>query len=285
MIASGEPREGRISLGDGASTSELKIEDVFDLIFPGQPNGTLAVVFHAFLDDSSDRDQSKVIVSASFIGTQQQWSKLRVAWSKRLKEDGLAYFKASDYWRLTGEFSKYRSDSKYPRPAGRIAAEAVRDDLEKIVKESGVGGIAMVIPVPVFTEVLAMSEVKEKLGDRPYLWVFQSLLFETVKEVRTVPGQHVVTFVHDEGPDSAQLLGKYIQFKHANPKTSRMMGGFTSLDDKQHPPLQCADMIANATSHFAAQWLSRDDATLERLKESVLRVAVWDKEYMLEVIR
>jgi hypothetical protein len=131
-----------------------------------------------------------------------------------------------------------------------------------------------------------MPEVRDKLGDKPYHWVFQSVLFETVKEVKTVPGHHVVTFVHDEGPDSGRLLEKYIQFKKANPKTAKMMGGFSSLDDKHHPPLQCADMVANATSYFAVQWLSnRNDATWQRLMESVLKVAVWDREYMLEVVR
>jgi hypothetical protein len=286
-IPSGERWGNRISLdGDARTAGEVNIEDIFDLIFPEQPNGILAVIFQAFLDDSSDRDQSKVIVSASFIGTREQWTKLRKTWNSRLKEDGLAYFKSSECWHLTGEFAKFRSDSHYPRPAGRVAAEKVRDDLETIVEESGVGGLAVVIPVPVFNEILAMPDVKEKLGDRPYFWVFQSLLFETVKEVRTVPGHHAVTFVHDEGPNSAQLLETYLQFKNSNPRTAKMMCGFSALDDKQHPPLQCADMVANATSHFAIQWLSdRNDATLQRLMHSVLRVAVWDKEYMLEVVR
>jgi hypothetical protein len=74
-IWSDTAENSRISLGDEACRT-IEIEDIFDLVFPDQPNGILALIFHSFLDDSSDRDQSKVIVSASFIGSREQWTAL-----------------------------------------------------------------------------------------------------------------------------------------------------------------------------------------------------------------
>jgi len=78
-----------------------------------------------------------------------------------------------------------------------------------------------------------------------------------------------------------------LQFREKNPKTARQMGGFTPRDDKRHPPLQAADLAANATCNFAKEWLenNRYETCLRRLKETMHMIAVWDKNYILHVLR
>jgi hypothetical protein len=65
------------------------------------------------------------------------------------------------------------------------------------------------------------------------------------------------------------------------------MAGFIPLDDKQHPPLQAADLAANVTCNFAKEWLENERGLthLKRLKETMYMIGVWDKAYILEVLR
>jgi hypothetical protein len=243
------------------------------------------MIFCSYLDDSSDQTQSKVIVSASFIGTVEQWAELRKAWSAKLKEHGISYYKSSEQRMLRGQFQKFQSETDYPRPYGRQAAEKIRTELEKIVDDVKIGGMGIVVPVRVFDEVSSDSVLKEKMRWNPYQLVLQTLFHESVKEIKIFPGHHKVSFVHDEGSNCSQLHELYLGFKRKNPKTAKYMAGFSCLDDKLHPPLQCADMIANTTTNYALQWLADPTAAqLKRLKESLLRICVWDKDYMTGVI-
>jgi hypothetical protein len=82
------------------------------------------MVYHCFLDDSKDQNQRRLLVSAGFLGTKNDWHHLRIAWKKRLKKDGLEYFKTSEYKMLDGEFSKFKT-AAYPPPTGREKAAKI----------------------------------------------------------------------------------------------------------------------------------------------------------------
>lgn len=120
----------------------------------------------------------------------------------------------------------------------------------------------------------------------PYLAALTGGFFETVKAVRKLGSANVVAFVHDDDNQFPVYHLAYNEFKTKNPKTAKHMVGFIPLDDKQHPELQAADLAANATCNFAKEWLAdRTAATLKRLKKSMYKVGVWDKEYMMYVLR
>src|SRR5712691_6322885 len=87
------------------------------------------MLFHCFLDDSKDQNQSKLLVSAGFLGTKDDWHHLRIAWKKRLKKDGLKYFKTSEYKMLEGEFARFKT-AAYPSPNGRNKASQITNDLQ-----------------------------------------------------------------------------------------------------------------------------------------------------------
>jgi hypothetical protein len=44
------------------------------------------------------------------------------------------------------------------------------------------------------------------------------------------------------------------------------LGGFIPLDDKQHPPLQAADMIANYTLSIGDKWLESDRSQVTKIE-------------------
>ena len=121
------------------------------------------MVFQCFLDDSKDQDQSKVFVSAGFLGTIEYWSDLRAAWSKCLKQFGLEYFKTSEFKMLRGQFEVLKS-AAYPSPKGREKANEIRDSLLAIPRNlSGIKGVGCVIPVEDYAKVCARPEAKEFL--------------------------------------------------------------------------------------------------------------------------
>src|SRR5207249_4068940 len=90
-----------------------------------------------------------------------------------------------------------------------------------------------------------------------------------------------------EGPDFNQLRDLYMSFKTMNPKTARTLTGFVPLDDKQHPPLQIADMIANNILAVGMEWLSKGDLDTRRfeLPENMSKFGMWNEDYLLSVLK
>jgi hypothetical protein len=84
-------------------------------------------------------------------------------------------------------------------------------------------------------------------------------MFETAKFVRQRSEANILTFVHDESDDFDSLHSAYMMFKQVNPDIATVMGGFRPLDDKLHPPLQAADMMANYTLSLGIEGLSCGD--------------------------
>jgi hypothetical protein len=111
------------------------------------------MMLKVYVDDSADQRQEKAVVAGAFVGTFKQWSALKLQWQRRLKQDGLRYFRSTEYYSLRGEFTIYRNAKRYPKPAGSQAAKALRDDLDAIIKKSKVMGMAVVIPMEMYNRV------------------------------------------------------------------------------------------------------------------------------------
>lgn len=265
----------------GYAEQDFQVEDLFDLVFPKDMGvcGHLAMIFYGY--------QEKVIVSGSFIGGKDTWAAFRTRWKAKLREHGICYYKTSEWRGLRDEFRRFKSVKDYPPPSGREAADKVRDELEHIVNTAKIGGIGAVIPVPVFNEVAAMPEFKERLERlKPYQLALYLVFLYSVEQINTVPGHHKIAFVHDEGDDCAFIEASYFAFKKTNPKTAKYMAGISCLDDKTHPPLQCADMVANTVCNFAQEWQkSPTDTTLKRLRKSILQIRVWEKDSLVSILR
>jgi hypothetical protein len=250
-------------------------------------NGYLCMVYTCYLDDSKDQNQSKIVVSAGFYGTKDDWVKLRVAWKKRLKEDGLDYFKTSEYKSLTGEFSKFRT-AAYPPPKGREKAMQIRSDLKQIFKRiPGIQGVGVVIPLDDYGRVCERPEAQDVFVADPYRRALEGVLLDAVKLIRQKSGQNVVAFVHDDDQDFDRLRQIYNEFKILNPKTAKFMAGFQSLDDKLHPPLQMADMMANLTLGVGLEWLEtgRTPSKLKEMEENIRFIGAWNEHYMLSLLK
>jgi hypothetical protein len=244
------------------------------------------MVFQCFLDDSKDRDQSKVFVSAGFLGTIEYWSDLRVAWSRCLKRHKLEYFKTSEYKMLREQFARFKTAS-YPAPTGREKANEIRHSLLAIPRNlSGIKGIGCVIPVEDYAKVCARTEAKEFFETKPYRRALDGIFNEVCRAIEKLPGKHAVTFVHDDGEDFDELYHWYHAYKSVNPRHGKIMNGFERLDDKLHPPLQMADAIANFTQEKGIEWLENGRQTLTSAWPfNVYHLGIWTEEYMLGLLK
>jgi hypothetical protein len=228
-----------------------------------------------------------MLVSAGFFATKDEWGKLRTAWIKRLREDGLEYFKTSEYKMLSGQFARFKTDT-YPPPTGREKARQIRYDLQAIMRGiPGIQGIGVAIPMDTYAKVAARPEAAEIFQGNPYQRALESVIFETLKHVRRKSGRNVVAFFHDNGPDCDELRVYYTAFKDINPKTAKLMHGFQPQDDKENPPLQAADMAANFTLEKSLEFRETNQRldSLEQMEGSIQRLCVWNEHYMLSVLK
>src|SRR5215467_7340924 len=145
--------------------------------------GHLCMVVQCFLDDSKDQDQSRVFVSAGFMGSKESWAELRVAWSKCLKHYGLEYFKTSEYKMLRDQFASLRT-AAYPPPTGREKANKIRDSLLAIPRNMGsIKGVGCIIPVEDYTKVCARPEAKEFFAAKPYRRALDGIFNEVCRAI------------------------------------------------------------------------------------------------------
>jgi hypothetical protein len=262
--------------------------DLSDLLFPSDlgVTGHLCMVYNCFLDDSKDQTQKQMIISAGFFAPAKAWEPLRLAWNKCLRDHGLEYFKTSEWKMLSGEFQKFKS-SNYPIPSGREAANKVRDELHHILENAqGVQGIGMALPVADYHEVRDMPESKIIFNGNLYHWALVQVIAKTLKVISKFAGKNMAAFVHDDGNEFPELHAVYKGFMETNPHLAKHSGGFQPLNDKQHPPLQAADMAANYALQLGHKWLSSGRLPPEReeFQKSIKCLFVCDKDYLLKLL-
>lgn len=276
----------------GLEWPEFSASDLARLVFAGQgcPNGHLAMVYQAFLDDSSDAEQKETFVSAGFVAPWREWESFRKPWRKCLMKHGIEYFKTSEMKRLSGQFARFKT-SAYPRPTGADAAVAIRDELQSVLPlVRTIKGFAVCFPVALYeSEIKPLKEADGGFVAESSLYnrAFESVIFEIAKYVRSKPGRNLVSFVHDEENGQRDLKGLYCNFKKSNQNIAKTMAGFSFLDDKLHSPLQVADMLANQIMNEYSAWQRGNCATPyepARMKENIFRVVHWNKAAMLAIL-
>jgi len=243
------------------------------------------MLYRSFIDDSADEKQEVVMVAGALMGTQKQCNELWRKWSACLRRHGIRYFKSSEYNRLDGQFERFHDAAKYPKPAGRDAARLIRDDLDAIVKQSSVLGIASVWPLPAYRTVVEEYRLAEKLNPDPFSAAMQSVMRECALVARDqlMRGKNekanVVAFVCDDTDRAAQYAKAYAEFKAMNLLIQDALGGMVHLDDKKTPPLQAADMVASIGREMALEYFrTGNQAELRRLHGAFYKLVIWDEE-------
>ena len=255
----------------------------------------IAVLYRSYMDDSKDQKQEDIVTVGAVIAAHGDWAAIRKKWNARLKRDGLKYFRSTEYYSLRGEFDVFRHPVKYPKPKGSEAAKALRDDLEAILRGQAVG-IGVAIPLKLYHEFRqTVPGAAEKFGGDALYSALQSAMIECgwlVKDQMPLDKKerpNRLALVYDKEDRAVLYASAFDDFQKRNPILGEMMDGLVALDDKLHPPLQAADMMASLTKELSLPLLPGLNARrttasphteAPRLKGTAHRIVYWDWESM-----
>ena len=152
----------------------------------------------------------------------------------------------------------------------------VRDDLDKIIHTSMLTGVGVAVSVPFHGVMRNDSGKFGAIPAVPYRLAFQQVLAECAKAMKVLGRGNMVTFGHDDGNDYDDLRRIYLDFKKANPRYQSVMGDFVPLDDKQHPPVQAADVSASIVRKYAEAYASNPTTdNMKRMKDNMYKIVNW----------
>ncbi len=262
----------------------------------------IAMLYRGFVEDSADEKKEIAVVAGGLLASHATWTPFPGPWKARLRQDGLDYFRSSDYSALSGEFAKFRDPDKYPKPKGSEAARQLRTDLDAIITKQHIIGIACVIPMQVYKEFRAtVPNAAEKLNEDAFHLALQIVLMECAYIARDeLPGDNNCTaFMCDESNKAPLYAEGYRQFKLKNPIIAPSMRGLVHMDDKVQPRLQAADMMAGVAKERAIEYLKSPDASalrteereyygkhmeLKRLKGTVYRIYILSWDFLCQLL-
>lgn len=245
------------------------------------------MIFRVYIDESADQKQEKVAVVGAFLGKFGQWSEFQRKWTNRLRRDGLNYFRSTEYYSLRDEFAKFRDPIRFPRPLGSQTAQALRQDLDQIIKRVGLLGMAVAIPIAVYREVRKTEMMaREIFSEDP----FESALLTLIRRCALTSKEDFratkLSFYCDSGPSANRIAAAYEKFKAQSGDISDILQGLEHRDDKKFPALQAADLMANLAKEYYLAWLENpSEAHMRRLQGTVHRIDSWDRKYMLDVLQ
>lgn len=244
------------------------VSSIFDLA----PDDYFAMLYRTYIDDSADQRQEFVMVAGALMGTDKQWGEFSRKWKMCLRRHGLEYFRSSEYNSLTKQFERFHDEKTYPKPTGRDAARAIRDELDAIIKKFKLLGIASVIPLPMYRQIVEEYRLTEKLDPDPFSAAMQNVMQECALLARDQllrgkkDRENIIAFVCDDSDNAAKYAAAYAGFKFKNVRFNDALGGMTHQDDKKLPPLQAADMVASIGKEMGFEYLkSGGQVELRRL--------------------
>lgn len=229
------------------------------------------------LDECSDQKQRKVFVVAGYLASQDEWTEIERCWLRRLEQEcdprPMAYFSARECKALRGEFWRFRDKIKYPPPEGRNAANAIRDDLQLILRSSLTRGFVLGINLGDYRSVRRSSRARKVLLSNPYengyLTTFIRVAATCDEEMPSRVNTETVAFLCDSHNLSANVKAVYDNLRDHNPRCAPWMGSLTYMDNKKSPALQAADLLASQSKDFLIEYI--ENPRKETLEQIVAR--------------
>jgi hypothetical protein len=246
------------------------------LIFPVTFKEKYMGFLWSALDESSDRAKRKMFVVAGYLARQAAWTDIERYWMLRLERESdpepMKYFSTHECMYLTGEFKRFRDPIKYPKPKGRVAADAVRDDLNAILRSASAMGFGLGVNLKDYRDVRKSSRARKALGPDPYEQTYLMMMIviagECEDQMAGKAATETVAFLCDTHERSTNIKAVYDKLLNNNPACAPWMGSLTYMDNKKSPAIQAADLLAGRCKDFLVECLndSSDDARIERWK-------------------
>jgi hypothetical protein len=228
----------------------------------------------AALDESADRERRHVFVVAGYLARQRNWTEIERHWMLRLERESdpepMKYFSNSECMSLSGEFARFRDNTKYPKPKGRLAADKIRDDLQGIMKDAPAAGFAVGVPLKDYRAARKSSRVRALLRTDPYEQTYALTMICIAGNLEEeMPSREVFAYFCDEHDKAVNVRNVYDELKRQNRVCGRWMGSLSHMDNKKSPALQAADLLAARCKDFLVEMVKSAD--IHQLRDTFKR--------------
>jgi hypothetical protein len=205
-------------------------------------------VFKAYFDESWDARQEKILVFGGMIGRHEEWAKIEWPWKQLLDKYEIEYYRATEAEHARGQFKKppFRTVPDSLTFKQNELLREVRREFFEVVTRGIVSGLAVGIPITMFSEVANTPEKLAKLGGTPYYLCGHMVILRTLKAVKyEVNSRELVTFVFDRQQTfRAEMLKVHARLATKECEFHSQVGSITFDDKRRFVPLQIADTLA-----------------------------------------
>lgn len=211
-------------------------------------------------DESKDADGDYLISAGGFAAQPAVFFEAERLWQKRLEQDSITYFRATECANLRGEFQKFRSNTTDSLEKAHARAERIRDDLIAIINRSqAIIGFSVTLVVPDFRQLITTSaKAHEDYGTNPEILVFRRLIVGVLEMIAEDSGTgHTIDFEFDAHSNWGNAEEAYKLLRGSTHDPHKMLGHIRHRDDKNVPALQMADLMAYEARHAADAWLNK----------------------------
>jgi hypothetical protein len=268
----------------------ISLSELFKIGIPRKRHGrffmVMTQVFDSFLDESSDKTQKDIFCVAAFLANERLWKPLEERWVKRLQQDQVRYFRASDCKTVHGPFEHLRKVHGSFDAAKKVA-DALRADLEDLLVPSRWIGFCLGVIIPEYKAVLQeFPEANRCYGKDPTVAAYQQIMYEVVRVVRKKAKEFGVAFIVDASTYSARIRHAFEAMKTNHPTIGQSAKTCAPFDDKETPALQMADLLASVTKDIFLEWLRKGTQypELGKWHDHIERIGKVDAALMLRTL-
>jgi hypothetical protein len=236
------------------------------------------MILGLYADDSHDQKMQHIISAGALIGWPPSLFEAERKWQERLRRDGIAYFRAVECENLIGQFDWHLRG--WSLNVGSTIAKSVRNDLVQIIKtKDGIASFGVSMLIKDFHEAIAeSSQAKKYWGTDPTVAVYKLLITTIVQllekdwpESRGYP----IAFTFDDHAKWQEAEEAYRQLRNSDPLCAERIGCIGHADDKKHPPLQMADLMAYESRIRTLAWIDGSPILSPVFKELSANQAVY----------
>lgn len=210
--------------------------------------------------DISGAAKDSVLAAACYLGREEHWQAAVAAWVALLKETGVQYFRASEFYACRGQFKDWtQNDDRHIEFAKRFTAVAT---------DAGLIGFAWAMDQQAHNSILAPVFAKERRrykSSSPRVQVVMNALSAVGTFLENA--NHPELFSVQVGFEDEQGAGAFVDFFNESQRRReswcRWFHSFTTIP-KEFEPAQIADLLAHEAWRRGKEVLSENPREIRK---------------------
>jgi hypothetical protein len=230
-------------------SEELPLKEIAQFIYPTRFEETFySMIAGCYLDESFDTRQRGIFAVGGIMGYGRPVFELERKWSmlRERPDIEIAYFKASECQRGTGQFRKFVANPDAITDTERARLDGIWNEFLDLLagdSKEGIIGYDIGVVQDDFYEVIKDPHARAILGKSPYWFAYCAAMIEGADVMKRSSGASAA-FVCDEDEEHSPIAKDvYDELRKKNPNAAKYMGSFTSHSDLRSGALQAADAV------------------------------------------